>query len=233
LRILGGRWREADHFRCLGGPVERAMVEAGTSGVGTWQQTATAQLTLAARRASDALETDRAIELLGDALAIDGCNTGAWRLLGRLQFESGRAARAVPPLAVGLALAPRDAAAMVDLADALAALNAGPSAGSESLDEAVAALDTHGTTRAIVEKARARSGSSAVPPPRVLAAVLYEEFLARTDADDPRVEAVRRHAESELTRLESKPRPAPAKVKASPVAKTAKAKPKPKSRSAP
>jgi hypothetical protein len=226
LRIYGGRWREADRFQCLAWRLGDALREAGPAGVAAWQQTSVQRLIGAARRAGESLETDRAIGLLADAIAIDACTADTWRLLGRLEFERGRAVRAAPALAVGLALAPRDPGAMVDLADALAVLNATPASGAASLRETIAALDAHGTTRAIVDVARARSGAS-TPPPRQLARALYAAFLERTDPSDPRLESARRRAEEAIARLgdgasgsgraqprsaaKAKQRPAPAK----------------------
>ncbi|HZR85012.1 MAG TPA: hypothetical protein VFD92_28210 [Candidatus Binatia bacterium] len=206
LGVYGGSWRETDRFQCLGRPLEQARRDAGVAGVGAWQTGAVRERVSGARRAAQALDTDQAVGLLQDALAIDGCDPDAWRMLGRLEFERGRAAEAVPALAVGLALAPRDTPATVDLADALVVLNAGPPAGQASLSAAVEALDSHGTTHEIVEKARAASGGN-TPSPRALAAALYSSFLERTDENDPRVAGARRRASDALARLAA---PAPA-----------------------
>jgi hypothetical protein len=205
LRIHGGRWREVDQFRCLALPLEAALREAGPPGVAAWQEAAVRRRVDAARRAAQSLETEQAIGFISDALAIDGCDAESWRLLGRLQFESGRAARAAPALAVAVALAPRDPAAMVDLADALAVLDTRPAPGAEGLRQAVAALDSRGATRAVVDAAG--RGAGGTPTSRALARAFYAAFLERTDPGDPRLEAARRRATEAMARLDAPARP--------------------------
>jgi hypothetical protein len=207
--ILGGRWREADHFRCLAWPLEDALRQAGPPGLDAWQRSAVRQRVAAARRESDALETGRAVALLNDALSIDGCDAVTWRLLGRLEFERGRAASAAPPLAVALALGGGEPATMVDLADALAVLNASPPSGAASLQATLTALEGHGTTREVVERARRETGT---PSARGVSVALYETFLERTSPTDPRLEATRRRAAEQIAALRAARKP-PARAK--------------------
>jgi len=199
FRILGGRWRQEDEYHCMAWSLEAALREAGPPGLAAWQTAAVRQRVVAARRASDALETDQAIALLRDALAIDGCDPTAWRVLGRLEFERGRAASAAPALAVALALAGGEPATMVDLADAVAVLNPSPGAGAASLHASVEALESHGVTRTVVDQARQEAGGHVTP--RGLAIALYESFLARTSPEDPRLEAARRRAAEQVSAL--------------------------------
>src|SRR5262249_54157342 len=82
LQIADGRWQELDSFRCLGRPFDDALNEAGSSGLATWQRETTRRLIATARIAKANLESDAAISRLEQALAVDGCNPEAWRLLG-------------------------------------------------------------------------------------------------------------------------------------------------------
>lgn len=195
LRFVDGRWQESDSFRCVGRPLDEAFAEAGRRTVEDWQQDSVRRLTKAAVRASEQLETDVAIARLQDALAVDGCAAETWRLLGRLEFQAARPGAAAT-LAVAFALAPRDDAVMIDLADALATLDVAKPAQRDSWHSVVAVLGSRGTTRSYVEGG---AGST----PRGLAAALYRAFLARTPADDEWRAARRRKVEEKLAAVES------------------------------
>lgn len=195
LRFVDGRWQETDSFRCLGRPVTEALKEAGRQPLETWQRDGVRRLTQSATRASEQLETDVAIARLQDALAIDGCAGDTWRLLGRLEFQAGKPAAAAT-LAVAFALAPRDDAVMIDLADALAGLDPAKPAQRDVWHSVVAVLDGRGTTRPYVEGA---SGAS----PRAVAASLYRTFLERTSPDDEWLASRRRKVEEKLAALDS------------------------------
>jgi cytochrome c-type biogenesis protein CcmH/NrfG len=181
------------------------------------------QRVVAARHASAELDTDRALALLRDALSIDGCDATAWRLLGRLEFERGRAARAAPALAVALSLTAGEPATMVDLADALAVLNTASATGAASLATVLEALESHGNTRAVVDDARQKLEGRATA--RGLAIALYESFLERTSAEDPRLEAARRRAGEQVGSMR-RGGAAPARaISTKPPTKSAKSKP--------
>ncbi|MEW6267768.1 MAG: hypothetical protein AB1689_00555 [Thermodesulfobacteriota bacterium] len=195
LLFSDGRWVETDSFRCLGRPLPEAFAEAGGQGVATWQRETVRRLTQAATRASDALQTDVAIARLRDALAVDGCAPEVWRILGRLEFDAGRPT-AVATLAVAVALAPRDDAVMLDLADALAVLDTSRPEQRESWHTAAAVLGDRPPTRALVEGPGGRS-------PRALALALYRAFLERTSPDDERLRVRRRRVEQKVDELQA------------------------------
>lgn len=195
LRFDDGRWQETDSFRCLGRPLEQALAEAGRRSVEAWQRDGVRRLTQAATRAADRIETDVAIARLQDALAIDGCAPDTWRILGRLEFQAGRP-EAAATLAVAFALAPRDDAVLVDLADALAVLDPAKPAQRETWHSVVAVLGSRGTTRVYVDDG---GGGS----PRALAATLYRTFLDRTSAGDEWLAARRRKVEEKLAALDA------------------------------
>lgn len=201
LRWANGSWSETDAFRCLGRPLADAFRDAGVQPLGRWQEESVRRLLQAAKRQSAALETDAAIALLRDAIAIDGCSSDAWRVLGRLELEAGRP-EAVTSLAVALALAPRDGAALLDLGDALAVLDPARPEARELWHDALAVLERRGATRRFVEGPGGKS-------PQALAAVLYEEFLARTSPSDEWLAARRRRVEEKLDALEGGPRARP------------------------
>ena len=230
LHLVGGRWREDDPFRCLGWPLEDALREAGAQGIANWQSRGVQQRVAAAARAADALETGPARTLLRDAVAIDGCDPVTWRLLGRLEYESGNAAAAVPALALALALRPSEPAAMLDLGDALAVLDSGSSAGSTALRRATETLRSRPATASLVARGGRRGA-------RGLAAAAYRAFL-ETTARDPRLEVARRHARESLDALDGRaarpaPQPSPAAVPARPVAATPAPVPSPAADPAP
>jgi hypothetical protein len=193
LRFADGRWAETDGFRCLGRPLAEAFAEAGRQSISAWQRETVRRLTQAAKRESDALETDVAIARLQGALEVDGCAPEVWRVLGRLEFEAGRP-KAAATLAVAMVLAPRDDAVVLDLADALAVLDTRRPEQRESWHTAVAVLDARATTRGFVQGAGGKS-------PAALALALYRAFLERTPADDDRLRARRRRVEQKVETL--------------------------------
>jgi len=195
LRFVDGRWQETDNFRCLGRPLEQALAEAGRRPVETWQRDGVRRLTQAATRAADQLETDVAIARLHDALAIDGCASDTWRILGRLEFQAGRP-EAAATLAVALALAPRDDAVMLDLADAVATLDPAKPAQRDTWHSVVAVLGSRGATRVYVDGGVGGS-------PRSLAATLYRTFLDRTSSQGEWLTSRRRKVEDKLAALEA------------------------------
>jgi len=199
LHFVDERWQETDNFRCLGLPIAEAFKEAGTQTVAIWQQETVRRLTKAATRAAESLETDVATARLQDALATDGCVPDTWRLLGRLEFEAGRP-QAAATLAVALALAPRDDAVLIDLADALAILDVAKPPQRDSWHSTLTILGERATTRAWVEGDNGKS-------PRALAIALYRAFLERTSASDEWLAARRRKVEQKLDALQRK-RPA-------------------------
>lgn len=204
LHLVGGRWREEQAFRCLGLDIDDALRQAGGTPLSSWQERSVQQRVAAARRAVEALDGGTAVGLLKDALAIDGCATSTWRLLGRAEFENGSAGRAAPSLAVALALSPRDLPAELDLADVLAVLDARHEPGAASLRRTLETLDRNPATAELVRRAGSRGRR---PGPRELAAVLYADYLARTPPRDPRSEVARRHAAERLAALRGR-RPA-------------------------
>jgi hypothetical protein len=195
LVFAGGGWREADGFRCLGGKLEGALRDAETQPLGEWQRAAVGSRRAAALAADGRGESEAALELLRDALEIDGCDVENWRLVGRLELRSGDAAGAVPALAVAVALRPHGEAALVDLADALISLEAnGESARNrEAWEAARTALSSRKATQALVAAAKGDR-------PKDLARVLYERFLALTERSAPRLGAQRRHAREQIER---------------------------------
>lgn len=197
LHLVGGRWREDDPFRCLGWTIEDALREAGAQGIATWQSRGVQQRVAAAERAADSLDLGTARSLLRDAVVIDGCEPNTWRLLGRLEYESGNAAAAVPALAMAAALRPNEPAALLDLADALAVLDSGSSAGSSAMRRATDVLRRRPATARLVAKG-GRLGA------RGLAAACYRGFLGAT-AHDPRLGVARRHAAESLAAIEGGP----------------------------
>jgi hypothetical protein len=200
LRLTDGRWREVDYFRCLAAKPADAMRQAGSNGIGLWQREMVQRWTAAARHAKDGLDTDTARAQLHEALRVDACDAEAYRLLGRLEFDTGRAGEAVPALATAVALAPRDDGALLDLGDALAVLNSRTPAGHASWTAAVATLDDRPPTRAIVDRARGRAHGAIGP--RDLAIAFYGTFLDRTASAADLQEGARRHAEEKLAELE-------------------------------
>jgi hypothetical protein len=197
LHLVGGRWREEDPFRCLGWSIEDALREAGTQGIASWQTRGVQQRVAAAMRAADDLEPGTARSLLRDAVAIDGCDANAWRILGRLEYENGNAAAAAPALAMAVALRPNEPAALLDLADALAVLDSGSTAGSTALRRTTDTLRRRPATAALVSRGGRRGA-------RGLAAACYRGFLGAT-VRDPRLEVARRHAAESLAAVEGGP----------------------------
>ncbi|HEY8516838.1 MAG TPA: hypothetical protein VIS07_15120 [Candidatus Binatia bacterium] len=196
LVYADGRWHEVDHFRCLGKPLPAAFTEAGEQGLATWQRETVRRLTLAAKRASDALDTDVAISRLRDALQVDGCAPDVWRILGRLEFQAGRPTAAAT-LAVAAALAPRDDAVVLELADALAVLDVARPEQRDAWHTAVAVLGERSTTRALVQGPGGKS-------PRALALALYRAFLERTSPADERLRPRRQRVERKIEELEAR-----------------------------
>lgn len=199
LRFVDERWQETDSFNCLGRPLAEAFKEAGTQTLTLWQQNTVGLLTKAATRAAESLETDVATARLQDALATDGCVPETWRLLGRLEFEAGRP-QAAATLSVALALAPRDDAVLIDLADALAVLDVAKPQQRDSWHSTLSILGERATTRAWVEGDAGKS-------PRALAIALYRAFLERTSPSDEWLAARRRKIEQKLDALQRR-RPA-------------------------
>lgn len=194
LRFVGGGWQESDTFRCLGIPLPEAFKEAGGVPLAVWQQDMVRRYTRAARRAGDALDTDAALRHLRRALRVDGCSVESWRLLGRLEFDAGRPALAVPPLATAVALAPRDDAALLDLGDALAVLGTDPKS-RDAWHSALTILEERKATRRLGEGPAGKS-------PRALARALYAEFLARTASSGEWLEKKRSRVEEKIADLD-------------------------------
>jgi hypothetical protein len=193
LGFSGGGWREIDSFRCLGWKLDRALREAGTEPLGKWQRTAAESRRTAALAAADRHETPAALALLRDAVDLDGCDVETWRLLGRLDLGSGHVAAAVPSLAVAVALRPHGEAALVDLADALVALER-EGGGGEAWSTARQVLSNRKGTKALLDQAKGERPSD-------LARVLYEQFIAQTERSAPYLGAQRRHAREQIGRL--------------------------------
>jgi cytochrome c-type biogenesis protein CcmH/NrfG len=143
-------------------------------------------------RASEELHTDRGVALLRDALAVDACEVETWRLLGRLEVEAGHTASAVPQLAVAVALSPREAAPLVDLADALLVLDAATPADQTAFAAARDLLADRRPTKTLVSGAHG---------PRDLARALYAAYLERTATDADRHRSRRRRVQQEIRRL--------------------------------
>lgn len=184
-----GRWAEIDSFRCLGKPLAEATAEATRGGVRRWQRDSIRRLTRVARHRSETFDDERASSLLRDAIAIDSCDADPWRLLGRLEYQAGRTAVAVPALAAAVALDSRDPASLVDLADALVALDVGSEEGREAFSAAQEMLARPPSTRTLVE---------APVGPKALARGLYETYLEQTDATAARHHSRRRRVEGQL-----------------------------------
>jgi hypothetical protein len=196
LRFVDGHWQETDSFRCLGRPLADAFKEAGTQSLLGWQQDTVQRLTKAATRAADSLETEVATSRLKDALAVDGCTPETWRVLGRLEFDAGRP-QASATLAVALVLAPRDDAALVDLADALAVLDVNKPPQLDSWHSTLAVLGDRAVTRSWIEGPAGKS-------PHALAGALYTTFLERTSESDEWLAARRRKVEQKLEALDQR-----------------------------
>ena len=179
----------------MGRPLSEALGEAGARTLAVWQQDTVQQLTRAASRASEGLETDVAIARLEDALAVDGCAPETWRLLGRLEFEAGRP-QAAATLAVALALAPRDEGVLLDLADALAVLDVAKPGRATAGIRCSPCSASRPTTRELVEGGAGKS-------PKALARALYRAFLARTPTEDVWLAARRRKVEEKLATLDA------------------------------
>jgi hypothetical protein len=203
LHLVGGRWREEEPFRCLGWKLEDALREAGSQGIANWQTRGVQQRVAAATRAAEELDLATARSLLRDAVAIDGCATTSWRLLGRLEFDNGDAAAAAPALALAIALKPREPAAALDLADALAVLQTGNPTGSASFHRTVETLHHAEATARIVERG-ARRGA------RGVAVAFYQAYLDAT-VGDPRLDTQRRHAVEQIAALGPLASPSPAR----------------------
>jgi hypothetical protein len=95
---------------------------------------------------------------------------------------------------VAVALAPRDDAALLDLADALAVLDVGKPQQRDSWRSTLAILGARATTRAWTEGAAGKT-------PRALAVALYRTFLERTPTDNQWLEPRRRKVEQKLEAL--------------------------------
>lgn len=189
----GGGWRELDSFRCLGWKLDRALREANQQPLGEWQRGATQARRAAALAAAERGDARAARALLGDALDLDACDIETWRIAGRLDLQAGDAAAAVPALAVAVALRPHGEAALVDLADALIALDQAGGGEGEAWSSARQVLSSRKGTKALVEQAKG-------PRPSDLARVLYERFLAMTAGSAPHLGAQRRHAREQIER---------------------------------
>jgi hypothetical protein len=196
LVFTAGGWREIDSFRCVGGELDRALRDADRQSLGEWQRGASVARRTAALAAADRGDSEAALGLLRDALAVDGCDVANWRLLGRIEVRGGGPAAAVPPLAVAVALRPHDPAALLDLADALDELARTSGDGGEAWPAARRVLASRKGTQPLVE----RSGSE---HPGDLARVLYERFLALTERSAPRLGPQRRHARARLERSDT------------------------------
>ena len=187
-----GRWAEIDGFRCLGRPLAEVVEEAGSRGVRRWQRDMVGRLVRVARHQSDTFHDERAEALLEDAIAVDACDAGPWRLLGRLRFQSGQTESATPALAAAVALDSHEAAPLVDLADAVVGLDVSTPAGTEAWDTTRVLLARSSATRRLAEGA---------PGPKALARSLYLAYLERTAESADRHRTRRRRVEQQLQLL--------------------------------
>lgn len=187
-----GRWSEIDSFRCLGRPLRDVAAETHRGGIRRWQRDSIRRFARVARHQSDAFEDERATNILRDAVAVDACDAEPWRLLGRLEYQAGRAERAVPALAAAVALDSREPAALVDLADALVALDPETPEGEEALATALELLARPASTRDLAQSATA---------PDELARGLYRSYLDQTEAVAARHVTTRRRVEGQLQAL--------------------------------
>lgn len=187
-----GRWAEVDSFRCLGRPLAEIAKDAPRGEIRRWQRDSIHRYARVARHQSEAFEDERATELLRDAVTVDACDAQPWRLLGRLEYQAGRMDRAVPALAAAAALDSREPATLVDLADALVALDAGTVAGKEAFSTARTVLNRPAATRDL---------ASSAPSPKVLARDLYRAYLDRTETAAARHFTTRRRVEGQLAVL--------------------------------
>ncbi len=187
-----GRWSEVEGFRCLGLRLEEAVAEAGGVGLRRWQRDGVARRVRVALRESRAFDDEQAIELLRDAIVIDSCAAEPWRLLGRLEFQAGRNGRAVPALATAVSLASHEDAPLVDLADALAAIDID---GPEAREALMAARELLARSR------RNQPLVLNVSTTRQLARVLYHTYLERTADAPDRHRSRRRRVQRQLAEL--------------------------------
>ena len=188
-----GRWTEVDSFRCLGRPLAESLEEAGRHRLRRWQRDTVRRLSRVALHESRAFADERASRLLRDAVIVDACDAEPWRLLGRLEFQAGRMASAAPPLAAAVALDSHNPAPLVDLADALVALDVSTQGGAEAWALTCQLLARPPATRALVD---------GVTGPKVLARDLYKSYLERTEETAVRHHSRRRRVEGQLQVLQ-------------------------------
>jgi len=203
MAFAKGDWREIDSFRCLGWKLDRALREAGEQPLGQWQRAAIQADRAAALAAANRGENGVALARLRDALDLDACDVEVWRILGRLEREAGHVDRAVPPLAVAVALRPHGEAALIDLADALIELERTRGDGGEAWSTARQVLSSRKETRSFLEHAESDW-------PSALARVLYERFLALTERSVPYLGARRRYAREQIQKSRAVNRGSPA-----------------------
>lgn len=94
------------------------------------------------REALLARDLDRAIELMGEAVALDSGFVDGWRALSSIYLAASRPAEALSAADTTLSLAPGDAGALRNRYDALAGLGR-----SDELDAALDALAAHDASR--------------------------------------------------------------------------------------
>ncbi|MBM4266529.1 MAG: hypothetical protein FJ144_07965 [Deltaproteobacteria bacterium] len=192
MRFATTGWDEVDGFRCLARPLDESVLASGPGELRRWQRDTVARLAKAARRANDALHKEEAERFLHDAIAADACDEKPWRLLGRLEFESGQAAKGAPSLAVAVALESYEAAPLVDLADALADLETSNADDQAAFESTRKILERPASIRPLAERAK---------DPHALARSLYQLYLERTSEAAAMHEPRRRRVESQLRTL--------------------------------
>jgi len=198
-----GDWRGIDSFRCLGWKLDRALREAGEQPLGEWQRATIRAHRAAALAAANRGETEVALARLRDALDLDACDVEIWRIMGRLERGAGHIDRAVPALAVAVALRPHGEVALVELADALIELERTRGDGGEAWSTVRQVLSNRKETKSFLEHADSDW-------PSALSRVLYERFLALTERSVPYLGAQRRYAREQIQKSRAVNRGSPA-----------------------
>ena len=195
-RVFGfsarGNWVEVDGFRCLGMTVPEALAAADSRSLRRWQKDSIQRHLRTAMHLSQTLQDERSVQILREALSIDGCDPVVWRRLGRLAFQSGRVAESAPSLAIAAALNSREPATWLDLADTLVELETDTPAGRDSWQRVEEILQVND---------RLLSVHQGTKTPREFAQRLYEEYLAMTEADELLHASARRRAQERLREL--------------------------------
>ena len=213
LRFATRGWEEAGSFRCLARPLGDVLDQVEPQGLSAWQREMVLRLRGLARADAQRLDTDGALAQLQDALDLDRCDAETWRLIGRLEYESGEAGKAAPALAVALGLAPSRDAILLDLADTLTVLRTSTAAGRKSWTVTRATLLDRPATRGLVarhegEAPAAPARAARTPPadsPDGVALALYREWLRRAGSEGTLAEPIRRRVEQKIADLTAPP----------------------------